>query len=153
MRRRGQGKKGKRKTKSKRQIQEDSLKDIYTGKKKKKKVTRDREGKEREGKGGKEGAVSKWGSCGGSGRVAKVVKMGIMVSKTITTCEECRGKGKIIKDKCKLCKGKGVVEDVKVLDIDVEKGVPEGHRYVFKGEADEYVKFIIINSLELRQVM
>ena len=117
------------------------------------KVTRDRVCKECEGKGGKEDSVSQCGSCGGSGRVAKVVKMGFMVSQTITTCEECRGKGKIIKDKCKLCKGKGVVEDVKVLDIDVEKGVPEGHRYVFKGEADEYVKFIIINSLELRQVM
>ena len=121
--RRGQGHQGPRKAKSVLQLLELSLKDIYNGIKKKMKVTRDRVCKECEGKGGKEDSITQCGSCGGSGRVAKVVKMGFMVSQTITTCEECRGKGKIIKDKCKLCKGKGVVEDVKVLDIDVEKGV------------------------------
>lgn len=103
------------------------------------KVTRDRVCKDCEGKGGKEESIAQCTKCGGAGRIAKMVKMGFMVSQTISPCDECRGRGKVIKDKCKSCKGHGVKEEVKILDIEVEKGTPEGHRYVFAGEADEYV--------------
>lgn len=131
---------GPRKAKSVLHLLEVLLADVYTGVKKKMKVTRDRICKECNGKGGKEDSISQCAKCGGAGRVAKIVKMGPMVSQTISACDECRGRGKVIKDKCKKCRGKAVVEDVKIIDIDVEKGTPEGHRYVFKGEADEYVK-------------
>ncbi len=133
------GQRGPRKGKSVLQLLEISLKDIYTGTKKKMKVTRDRICKECEGKGGVGDSVTECKACNGAGRVAKVVRMGMMITQTIQPCSECRGRGKIIKDKCTKCGAKGVLEDVKILEIDVEKGTPEGHRYVFAGEADEYV--------------
>ena len=73
------------------------------------------------------------------GRVAKMVRMGFMVTQMIAPCDECQGRGKTIKDKCKNCKGRCVVEEEKVLELNIEKGTPEGHRFVFKGDADEYV--------------
>ena len=150
---RGGRSQGPRKAKSVLQVLEVSLKDVYNGIKKKLKITRDRVCKDCNGKGGKEDSITKCEACNGAGRVAKIVKLGFMVTQTISPCDECRGKGKIIKDKCKPCKGKGVIEEIKTLEIDIEKGVPEGHRYVFKGEADEYVRLYINCSLVLRQVM
>jgi len=137
--RRQGGSQGPRKAKSVLHPIEVSLSDVYCGVKKKMKITRDRICKECNGKGGKEDSISQCAKCGGAGRVAKVVKMGMMISQTISACDECRGKGKVIKDKCKKCKGKAVMEDVKIIDIEVDKGTPEGHRFVFSGEADEYV--------------
>jgi DnaJ-class molecular chaperone len=43
------------------------------------------------------------------------------------------------KDRCKKCKG-GRVQDVeKVIEIPLEKGVPDEHDYTFYGESDEMV--------------
>ncbi len=129
---------GPRKAKSVLHLLEVPLSDIYAGAKKKMKVTRDRVCQECKGKGGKEDSITECATCGGAGRVAKVVRMGFMVTQTITHCEDCRGKGRVIKDKCKKCNGKCVIEEVKIIDVEVDKGTPEGHRFVFAGEADEY---------------
>jgi DnaJ family protein A protein 2 len=138
---------GPRKAKSVLQVIEVTLSEVYCGAKKKMTITRNRICKECNGLGGKEGSVSECKRCGGAGRRAKVIQMGMMISQTISVCDECRGRGKVIKDKCVKCKGKGVVEDTKILDIVVEKGTPDGHRFKFEGEADEYVKIINIKFL------
>ena len=132
---------GPRKGKSVLQLIEISLAESYNGTTKKMKVTRSRICKECTGKGGKEDSIIECIACSGSGRVARLVRMGFMTSQTIGPCEECRGRGKIIKDKCKKCNGKMVVEEEKVLELDIAKGTPEGHRFVFKGDADEYVTY------------
>jgi len=139
--RRARGPQGPRKGRSVLHLLKVNLSDIYKGVKRKMKVTRDRICKECQGKGGREDSITECPACKGAGRVAKVVKMGFMISQTIAPCDECHGRGKIIKDKCKNCKGKAVLEDQKIIEIEVEKGTPEGHRYVFAGEADEYVFF------------
>ena len=41
------------------------------------------------------------------------------------------------KDKCKTCKGKKVNKDRKVLEVVVEKGMKNGSKIKFSGEADE----------------
>ena len=46
--------------------------------------------------------------CNGSGMRLVVQRHGPMIMQTQTTCDECNGEGKIIKDKCKECKGKMV---------------------------------------------
>jgi len=130
---------GPRKAKPVLHLLEVTLADIYAGVKKKMKINRDRICKECKGKGGKDESVTECTTCGGAGRVAKVMRMGFMVTQTIAPCDDCRGKGKIIKEKCTNCHAKCVLEDIKILEIDVEKGVPEGHRYTFAGEGDEYV--------------
>ena len=66
-------------------------------------------------------------------------RMGPMVMQTQGHCDECRGKGQIIdpKHKCKKCKGGKVLKERKVIEVQVDKGCPNKHRYTFHGEADE----------------
>ena len=135
----GRGPQGPRKGKTMLHLIEISLYDSYNGVDKKMRVNRLRICKECEGKGGKEDSIAPCNGCSGMGRVAKMVRMGFMVTQMIAPCDECQGRGKIIKDKCKNCKGRCVVEEEKVLELNIEKGTPEGHRFVFKEDADEYV--------------
>ncbi len=43
------------------------------------------------------------------------------------------------KDKCGQCKGQKVVQDKKVLEVYIEKGMQHGQKITFEGEADEAV--------------
>jgi DnaJ homolog subfamily A member 2 len=132
----------KRKAKSVLHLLDLSLTDVYSGTKKKMKITRDRICKDCNGKGGKEDSIMECVRCHGAGRVIQTISRGFMMTQSISACDQCHGRGKVIKDKCKKCNRACVVSDVKEQKIDVEKGTPDGHRYVFKGEADEYVRLI-----------
>ena len=77
--------------------------------------------------------------CNGTGMRMIVQKHGPMIMQTQTQCDECNGEGKIIKDKCKECKGKMVKIIKRKIGVDLEKGVPDGHRYKM---ADEHKDFI-----------
>ena len=63
-----------------------------------------------------------------------------MYTQSTRPCDDCDGKGEVIneKDKCKECNGKKVVKDKKILEVQVDKGAPNGEKYVFHGEADEF---------------
>ena len=76
--------------------------------------------------------------CNGTGMRMVVQRHGPMIMQTQTQCDECNGEGKIIKDKCKECKGKMVKTIKRKLGVDLEKGVPDGHRYKMADEGDEY---------------
>ena len=76
--------------------------------------------------------------CNGSGVRLVVKRHCPMIMKTQTTCDECNGEGKIIKDKCKECKGQMVKTIKRKIGVDLEKGVPDGHRYKMACEGDEY---------------
>lgn len=47
------------------------------------------------------------------------------------------------KDRCKKCKGNRVMDVEKVIQLPLEKGVPDEHDYTFYGESDEVVSPII----------
>jgi DnaJ family protein A protein 2 len=68
-------------------------------------------------------------------------KMGPMFTRQQVICANCHGSGKSVrdKDKCRKCKGTCVVQEKKVLEIYIEKGLLEGEKIVLKGEADEEV--------------
>ena len=42
-------------------------------------------------------------------------------------------------DKCKICLGKKIVDNVKEIEVPVEPGVPHEYNYKLTGEADEGV--------------
>lgn len=44
------------------------------------------------------------------------------------------------KDRCGQCKGQKVVQDKKLLEVHVEKGMQHGQKITFQGEADEAVR-------------
>jgi|LauGreDrversion4_2_1035121.scaffolds.fasta_scaffold203292_1 DnaJ family protein A protein 2 len=118
-----------------------TLADLYNGKSTKVAVNRDRICSKCGGLGGKAGAVSSCGTCKGRGMRTVMQMLGPgMYSQSTRPCDDCEGKGEVIndKDKCKECNGKKVVKDKKILEVQIDKGAPNGEKYVFHGEADEY---------------
>ena len=70
-------------------------------------------------KGGKDGAVKTCSGCQGRGVKMVIRQMGPMIQQMQTTCGDCQGTGQIInmKDRCKICIGKKVVSERKVLNF------------------------------------
>ena len=117
-----------------------SLEDVYEGKMIDLKHTRKRCCAECDGKGGKN--ANTCGTCKGRKMVQKLVMLGPgMYSQQTGPCTDCRGEGVKMdeKDRCKKCKGVRVVDQEKVVDVPLEKGVPDEHDYTFYGESDEMV--------------
>ncbi|HEY4077128.1 MAG TPA: molecular chaperone DnaJ [Rhizomicrobium sp.] len=50
------------------------------------------------------------------------------------TCSSCRGNGKIIRHPCKTCRGAGLVQKERTLNVDVPPGVEEGTRIRLSNE-------------------
>lgn len=62
-----------------------------------------------------------------------------MYSQRTGPCDECDGKGESIDPakKCKTCNGKKIQKDKKKLKVEIDKGAPNGEKYVIHGEGDQ----------------
>jgi len=117
-----------------------SLEDLYNGKTVKLAINRDKMCSDCNGKGGKDGCEKSCSDCNGRGVRVQLRQIGPgMVQQIQSACGNCKGTGKIMneKDKCKTCKGKKVNKDRKILEVVVEKGMKNGQKIKFVGEADE----------------
>lgn len=93
-------------------------------------------------KGSKSGASMKCAGCQGSGMKVSIRQFGpSMIQQMQHPCNDCKGTGETIndKDRCPQCKGEKVVQEKKVLEVHVEKGMQNGQKITFPGEADEAV--------------
>lgn len=84
----------------------------------------------------------KCAGCQGSGMKVTIRQLGpSMIQQMQHPCNECKGTGESIseKDRCPQCKGEKVVPEKKVLEVHVEKGMQNGQKITFPGEADEAV--------------
>ncbi|KAG0037830.1 hypothetical protein BGZ83_003298, partial [Gryganskiella cystojenkinii] len=91
-------------------------------------------------KGGKANAIKKCTTCEGRGIKLVVRQIGPgMMQQMQVTCPGCDGEGSIMreKDRCKKCKGNKVVNEKKVMEIFIEKGMRNGEKIPMKGEADQ----------------
>jgi len=128
----------KRKCKSRLVQLKITLEDAYNGGNKKVDFQRKRICKKCQGTGSANpAATSKCSGCNGKGIKLVTQRMGNMLLQTQTTCPDCAGEGQMIKDKCKDCKGEKISAETKTLEIDLDKGVPDGHRYNFPLEGDQ----------------
>lgn len=116
-----------------------TLEEVYKGRTAKLALNKQILCKACEGRGGKKGAVKKCTSCNGQGVKFVTRQMGPMVQRFQTECEVCHGAGDIIdpKDRCKVCQGKKVANERKILEVHVDPGMKDGQKIVFKGEADQ----------------
>ncbi|KAL7127057.1 hypothetical protein ABFS83_14G228800 [Erythranthe nasuta] len=117
-----------------------SLEDLYLSTSKKLSLSRNVLCKKCSGKGSKSGASTTCTGCQGSGMKVTMRQLGRgMIQQMQHPCNECRGTGEIIndKDRCPQCKGEKVVQEKKVLQVHVEKGMQNGQKVTFPGEADE----------------
>ncbi len=53
-----------------------------------------------------------------------------------TTCPQCNGRGKIISDPCQTCRGSGLTERKRTLNIKIPPGVESGSRLKVTGEGE-----------------
>ena len=71
--------------------------------------------------------------CGGQGEVVQAQ----MFIRIRTTCPKCRGQGRMIKDPCTQCSGKGRVRTTAKLSVNVPAGVDNGLQLRLTGKGDE----------------
>lgn len=116
------------------------LKDLYLGKTSRLAVQKNVICSNCNGKGGmKEDAVRQCDKCKGAGFTVTMRQMGPMVQQVQQPCSQCHGQGEIIdeKEKCPVCNGGKVVSERKILEVHVDKGMRDGQRITFAGEADQ----------------
>lgn len=77
--------------------------------------------------------------CGGAGQIRQVQSTPFGQMQTNTVCPDCRGKGKIIKERCVNCQGTGKTRIADKITINIPKGVDDGQsvRVCGKGDAGE----------------
>ena len=64
--------------------------------------------------------------CGGKGQVVYTQQSLFGMARTVQTCPDCTGSGKIIKYKCSNCAGSGYVKSKKKIQIKVPAGIDNG---------------------------
>ncbi|XP_022933971.1 dnaJ protein homolog [Cucurbita moschata] len=117
-----------------------SLEDLYLGTTKKLSLSRNVLCSKCKGKGSKSGDSTNCSGCQGTGMKVTIRHLGpSMIQQMQQPCNECKGTGETIsdKDRCPQCKGEKVVQEKKVLEVIVEKGMQNGQKIKFPGEADE----------------
>jgi DnaJ-class molecular chaperone len=116
-----------------------TLEDLYKGKTSKLALQKSVVCSKCDGKGGKEGAVKSCEGCRGTGVKVTLRQFGPMVQQIQSACGDCNGEGEIIreKDRCKGCNGRKIIQERKVLEVHVEKGMRDEQRIAFSGEGDQ----------------
>jgi DnaJ-related protein SCJ1 len=85
-----------------------------------------------------DGDIHTCSGCGGNG--IKLVKQQIfpgMFAQSQVTCNECGGRGTMIRRMCPHCSGEKVLDHSAHYTLEVVPGMPEEHEIVFEGEGDE----------------
>ena len=89
------------------------------------------------GSGAKPGtSASTCTKCGGKGQVVYTSQSLFGTVRNVSTCPDCHGSGKIIKDKCPDCSGTGYISGRKRLSVSIPAGIDNGQsvRLRDKGE-------------------
>ncbi|MEK6818297.1 MAG: DnaJ C-terminal domain-containing protein, partial [Nanoarchaeota archaeon] len=64
--------------------------------------------------------------CEGSGKIRTTKRQGFTQFVSLSPCDKCQGIGKVIMKYCENCKGKGRIEKEKTIEIKVPKGINHG---------------------------
>lgn len=74
--------------------------------------------------------------CGGRGQVRMTQQSLFGVVQNITTCPDCNGSGKVVKEKCPGCRGTGYLNNRKKIEVSIPAGIDNGQsvRIREKGE-------------------
>ncbi|MES1922792.1 DnaJ-related protein scj1 [Bonamia ostreae] len=84
--------------------------------------------------------IHKCQKCKGEGVIPMYLQYGPgFVVKSEQKCDQCDGKGTIIKKKCPICKGRKLVTNKRKISFNVEKGLNDGDTIVLENEADESI--------------
>ncbi len=89
------------------------------------------------GSGAKAGTTAETCSkCGGRGQVTFTSQSLFGTVRNVQACPDCRGTGKIIKEKCPDCYGSGFITRKKKLQISVPAGIDNGQAIRIRGKGE-----------------
>ena len=87
------------------------------------------------GSGAEKGSnVETCSQCHGSGYIMVQQRSPFGTVQTNSTCPTCNGSGKIIKNPCKNCKGKGLIRITKKMAVTIPAGIDDGQRIALRSE-------------------
>ena len=86
------------------------------------------------GSGSADGKVETCSQCRGTGQVRTVQTIMGMQMQSTTTCPQCSGRGKIVKNPCNTCRGKGKVRRTQKIKVKVPAGIDHGQTVRLRGE-------------------
>ena len=114
-----------------------NLKEVSTGVEKKFKLKKyvtcqHCHGSGAEGTGGTETCPT----CHGTGSITRTQQSIFGMVQSQSVCPQCNGEGKIIKNKCKVCSGEGIVYGEEVVEVKIPAGVAEGMQLSVNGKGN-----------------
>ena len=74
--------------------------------------------------------------CGGKGQVVYSQQSLFGMVQNVQTCPDCRGTGKIIKDKCPNCGGTGYTSSKKKIQVTIPAGIDNGQSIRIRGKGE-----------------
>ena len=74
--------------------------------------------------------------CGGKGQVVYTQQTMFGMVRNVTTCPDCNGTGKIIKDKCPDCYGSGYITKRKKIQVSIPAGIDSGQSVRIRGKGE-----------------
>ncbi len=74
--------------------------------------------------------------CGGRGQVQTQTRTPLGYMTNVTTCPDCHGTGKIIREPCRDCHGTGKIRTPKTIEIDVPQGINDGQTMQLSGNGE-----------------
>jgi len=114
-----------------------SLEEIASGVEKKLKVKRWVGCETCKGSGAKAGSAKTTCSvCNGTGEIRHVSRSVFGQFINVSTCDNCNGEGRIIKDRCTACNGEGRVHGESTIKVNVPAGVSEGNYIPIHGQGN-----------------
>lgn len=75
-------------------------------------------------------------TCGGSGQVKKISRSIFGSFAQVSTCSECRGKGKRFSRKCRECGGDGRVKRQEIVKVEIPAGIQNEQAISLRGQGE-----------------
>ncbi|MEW6034205.1 MAG: molecular chaperone DnaJ [Chloroflexota bacterium] len=115
---------------------EVTLEDVAFGAEKTIDLPKEETCQECKGTGAGPGGLVRCEQCRGAGQLVRERRSGYTVIREVSVCGRCGGRGRMTKEPCKACQGRGVVERVKKLTVHVPKGADSGYAIRVSGEGE-----------------
>ena len=75
-------------------------------------------------------------TCGGYGKVEQTTGLGSIFGRVITTCPACHGRGSIVTDPCRTCRGSGRTLKARKVTAPIPAGIHDGQAIRIRGEGE-----------------
>lgn len=101
------------------------------------------------GSGAEGGKMTVCPECGGRGQISRSQRRGYSQFVTITTCPRCRGRGQWPERRCEPCSGRGEIEKISTISVNIPPGAHDGLRLRLHGKGEPGVKGLAPGDLYL----